>query len=76
VSVSCRRLGPGTGNATADDLAQGEPDSNPLSPKTGQGAQFYPQLFTNPTTAASQIAEREKAAKAKAKAKKPKAGAK
>jgi hypothetical protein len=74
VSVSCRRLGPGTGNATADDLTQGEPDSNPLSPKTGQGAQFYPQLFTNPTTAASQIAEREKAAKAKAK--KPKAGAK
>lgn len=73
VSVACHRLGPGTGNATADDLKQDEPESNPMSPKTGQGSQFYPQLFTNPSSAAAQIADREKDAKAKAK---PKAAAK
>ncbi len=67
VSVSCRKIGPGTGNATADDLKQSEPESNPLDPKTGSGSQFYPDLFKNPSAVASQIAEQ---AKTKAKKKK------
>lgn len=44
VAISCRRIGPGTGNATADDLKQTPPENNPLSPKT-TGSQFLPRFF-------------------------------
>ena len=81
VNVTCRRLGPGTGNAVADDLVQPEPDSNPLSPKT-TGSQFLPRFFTQgvagPTEEATKKAADEKkaaAAKAKADAAKDKADA-
>ena len=70
VSITCRRIGPGTGNAVADDLVQPEPDSNPLSPKT-TGSQFLPRFFTQgvagPTEEATKkAAEEKKAASAKA----------
>lgn len=72
VNVTCRRIGPGTGNAVADDLVQPEPDSNPLSPKT-TGSQFLPRFFTQgvagPTEEAKKkAADEKKAAAAKAKA--------
>jgi hypothetical protein len=73
VTLSCRLIGPASGNAIADDLESTEPDSNPLSPKM-TGAQFLPRFFTQgiagPTEEGKQlIADRAKAA-AKAEAKK------
>ncbi len=72
VSVTCRRIGPDTGNAVADDLVQPEPDANPLSPKT-TGSQFLPRFFTQGVAGPTEegvrkAAEDEKAAAAKAKA--------
>lgn len=71
VSVTCRRIGPGTGNAVAADLVQAEPDANPLSPKT-TGSQFLPRFFTQGIAGPTEegirkAAEDEKAAAAKAK---------
>lgn len=70
VSISCRRVGPGTGNAVADDLVQPEPDSNPLSPKT-IGMEFLPRFFTQgvagPSEEAKQKAREEAAAERRAK---------
>ncbi len=66
VGVTCRKIGPGTGNAVAEDLEQAEIDSNPLSPKT-IGSEFYPRFFTQgvagPTEEGKQLAE-QKAAEA------------
>ncbi|MEO6867739.1 MAG: hypothetical protein ABI200_06935, partial [Gaiellales bacterium] len=45
VSVSCGRIGPGSGNAVEDDLKAEEPANNPLSP-TQLGQEFYPRFFT------------------------------
>jgi hypothetical protein len=45
VDVTCRKIGPGTGNATQADLEQVAPDNNPLSPKT-TGSEFLPRFFT------------------------------
>lgn len=70
VNITCRRIGPGTGNAVADDLVQPEPDSNPLSPKT-TGSQFLPRFFTQGVAGPSEeaikkAADEKKAAAAKA----------
>jgi hypothetical protein len=72
VNVTCRKVGPGSGDAAADDLTQGELESNPLSPKT-TGSQFLPRFFTQgvagPTEEGKKkLAEEQKAAAAKAKA--------
>lgn len=72
VSVTCRRIGPDSGNAVADDLVQPEPDSNPLSPKS-TGSQFLPRFFTQGVAGPTEegikkAAEDKKAAEAKAKA--------
>ncbi|MCW2921130.1 MAG: hypothetical protein JWL76_1004 [Thermoleophilia bacterium] len=78
VNVTCRRIGPGTGNAVADDLVQPEPDSNPLSPKT-TGSQFLPRFFTQgvagPTEEAKKKAADEKQAAAAKQAAEAKADA-
>lgn len=73
VQLDCRRIGPGTGNATKDDLKQDEPDSNPMSPKT-IGASFLPRFFTQgvagPTEEGKKLAaEQAKQAAAATKAK-------
>ena len=68
VGVSCRKVGPGTGNAVAEDLEQPEIENNPLSPKT-IGSDFYPRFFTQgvagPTEEGKKLAA-EKAKEAKA----------
>jgi hypothetical protein len=70
VTLSCRRIGPGTGNATAEDLKADAPDSNPLSPKT-TGSQFLPRFFTQgaagPTPEGTKLLADQKQAEAKAK---------
>ncbi len=74
VNVTCRRIGPGTGNAVADDLVQPEPDSNPLSPKT-IGSQFLPRFFTQGVAGPTEEAKKKAADEKKAKAAKAKADA-
>ncbi|MCB0879775.1 MAG: hypothetical protein KDC46_12455 [Thermoleophilia bacterium] len=71
VEVTCNRLGPKSGNATADDLTSTPPDTNPLSPKT-TGSQFLPRFFTQgvagPTEEGKKLAAKQaKQAKAAAK---------
>lgn len=61
VSVTCRRIGPGTGNAVAADLARDEPDSNPLSPKN-IGSEFHPRFFTQGVAGPSEQAKEADAA--------------
>ncbi len=74
VTVTCRRLGPGTGNAVADDLTQEDPDSNPLSPKTN-GSQFLPRFFTQGVAGPTEEGKKKAAEDAKAAAAKAKADA-
>lgn len=80
VNVTCRRIGPGSGPAVADDLAPPVVESNPLSPKT-TGQQFLPRFFTQgqagPTEEGKKlIAKRKKAEAAAKKAAAKKAAAK
>lgn len=44
-SLSCRKVSPTAGNATADDAKANEPTDNPLDPIT-TGGQFLPQFYT------------------------------
>lgn len=67
VGVTCRKVGPGTSNATKDDLTSTPPDSNPLSPKT-TGSQFLPRFFTQgeagPTEEGQRLLDEQAAAEA------------
>lgn len=65
VSLTCRRVGPGTGTAVADDLVQEEPDSNPLSPKT-TGSEFLPRFFTQGVAGPTEEAKKKQAQEAAA----------
>lgn len=67
VSIECGLIGPDAGNATEADLAEPNPDSNPLSPKT-TGAEFLPRFFTQGVAGPSEEAKKQQAADAKAQA--------
>lgn len=71
VSITCRKVSPTAGNAVADDLQQGELDSNPLSNKT-IGSQFLPRFFTQGEAGPSEAAKQAAAADAKKQASKKK----
>jgi len=64
-TISCRRIGPDSGNATKDDLTDGEVESNPLSPKT-TGSSFLPRFFTQGIAGPSEEAKKKAADDAKA----------
>jgi hypothetical protein len=65
VDVACQKVDPSTGRATAADLTQEEPDSNPLSPKT-IGHEFLPRFFADGVAGPTPEAAKQQAAAAKA----------
>lgn len=75
VGVTCRKVGPGTGNAVKADEAASPPDSNPLSPKS-TGSQFLPRFFAQGVAGPTEEGKKKAAAAAKAEAAKAKADAK
>lgn len=74
VTLACRRVGPNSGNATAADLEQAEPESNALDSKQ-TGREFLPRFFSEGQAGPSEAGMAKAKADAAAEAARAKAAA-